>query len=250
MDCVSKLLPGDFFGKEKPSEVIDELRAFFRQPPEQLAEQLNEMLRDKEARAVMEDVKPKQWPPTRRDIALAKRETEQFINDDDPQFFDVLTTAEGMFVMRVYLPCWIRHRKYPGKLFHQARAGDDDAFCDLLRMDKSVLADRMLADRWHRIMQGNRPALRKRLLDAMKGQPKRITAKAMRSGLAGMVSQLSISFGQPVDEPEIRKVFDMVVKSVKGQHTDTALPPGQTALSKAIQRNRNWPSLTPANPDK
>lgn len=250
LDRVTPLaLPEAFQADAAPSEIADEVRAFFRLPAEQMAAELAKALKNPDVLALAREFGPQQWPPTRHAVVHAKHNSDVYINDTDPAFVEAISTAEGMFFLRVWLPCWIRHRMYPGQLFHKARAGDDDAFCDLLRMDKSVLADPVLADRWHRMMQDNRPALRKRLLDAMKGQPKTVTAKALRVGLAGLVSQLAAVMGTDVTEPQMRSMFDTVARVQSGRTLETGLPAGQEAFSKAIQRGRTWPSI-PGKPDK
>ena len=89
-----------------------------------------------------------------------------------------------------------------------------------------------------------------RLLDAVKGPPKKLTAKAMGSGFAGLVSQMAMAFKQPVIEPEIRQLFGTVAQVQRQTMDDPNLPAKPEALSKAIQRNRNWPSFPMVTLDK
>tara|TARA_R110002111_G_scaffold67833_2_gene110314 strand:+ start:26231 stop:27190 length:960 start_codon:yes stop_codon:yes gene_type:complete len=164
--------------------------------------------------------------------------------DDSPNLFDeLIASATGQFYIRVWLPCWILHRTYPQLLLRQARLGDHDALDKLLRLDKSIVRDPGIAALWHEIMHNGTRSEKSRFSNAMAGSPKaELTPKSVRLGLAGLISQLSIQAHCKVTSPEITDLFDAISK-VRSARIDTALSPSPDAMKKAVQRNRNWPSI-------
>ena len=121
----------------------------------------------------------------------------------------------------------------------RARAGDDDAFEDLLRLDKSVISDPVLWRRWHEALNDPKPARRDRFREAINGRPtKRFNDKTIRIAFAGLLSQLSKRERCEMTAPEIREWFAAFAKG--GYLSDDEMPGGE-ALTKGIQRNRNWP---------
>lgn len=159
----------------------------------------------------------------------------------------MLVGPEGQFLIRVWVPCLVLYRKPPGQLLRRARAGDDDAFEDLLRLDKSVISDPVLWRRWHGALNDMKPARRKRFRDAMAGRPtKRFDAKTIRIAFAGLLSQVAKREGCEMTAPEVRKWFAAFAEG--GYLSDQAMPGGE-ALTKAIQRNRDWPAGKRPSPD-
>ncbi|MCA9292798.1 MAG: hypothetical protein KDA20_03195 [Phycisphaerales bacterium] len=172
---------------------------------------------------------------------------EDGLAGDDESFDRFTTSSEGLFFFRVWLPCWLVYHKLPGQLLREARLGDDDALDKLLRLDKSVLGDPGIAQRWHAITLRGSALERRRLVAALKGKPKGSFDGAwVRSGLAGMISQMAKTFGCTATAPEIAAIFD-AVEQRNGNLVDSKLPVGES-LAKAIQRNRDWPGL-PRLPD-
>src|SRR5688500_8762325 len=96
------------------------------------------------------------------------------------------------FLIRVTIPCLMFYRTAPGILLRGARQGDPKAFEALLRIDKSVLGDPKMSQRWHELMNDSKPGTQQRFLEAMKGRPnKRVDPKTMRIMLAGLISKLA-----------------------------------------------------------
>lgn len=163
--------------------------------------------------------------------------------EDEALFDRLFASAAGQYWLCVWLPCVMYYRTYPPLLLRRAREGDDDALDRLLRLDESVVADPGILRRWHEIMHNGSGAERRRMLTAIAGRPKgRLDRKAMRLGLSGLISQFAIGFGCRVTAPEIKALFD-AVERVRSGRIDTSLPESAEAYSKAVQRNRSWPSL-------
>ena len=57
-----------------------------------------------------------------------------------------------------------------------------------------------------------------------------------------MISQFAIHFGKPVTAPQIQELFDRIERIRSGNPADPHIPAGE-AFTKAIKRNKTWPSL-------
>ncbi len=79
-------------------------------------------------------------------------------DEDDAVTGRLVALPEVEFLLRVVLPCAVLYQQCPAKLFHRARAGrkgdDLEDLVDLLRLDKSVLGDKLILQRWHDVMHG------------------------------------------------------------------------------------------------
>lgn len=150
----------------------------------------------------------------------------------------LLGSPEGQFMFQVAIPCVVLYREPPGRLLHRARHGDDDAFEKLLLLDKSVIADPVLFRRWHDLANDRKPSARRRFREALAGFPKnRVDAKSVRVAFAGLLSAMAEREGFKLTGPEIRDWFGMFQLE---NLTDQDMPGGE-ALTKAIQRHRDWP---------
>lgn len=160
--------------------------------------------------------------------------------------------TELSFFLQVWFPCYVLHKTYPSMLMRKARKGCDESLLMLLRLDKSVIFDPVLAPRWHAITRGNDRALRKRVLKAMTETPKgRIDAKRVRYMLAGYISQVATAFKCPVTAPEIAQLFDTVAQiQSKGSSLIDEHIAGAESFTRRIFENRNWPSLPPNMPGR
>ena len=159
------------------------------------------------------------------------------------RFEAFLATASGQFYFRVWLPCWIMHREYPSRLLRRARGGELKALGQLLRLDKSVVHDPRIAEQVHQVTHAGTKRDRDFVIAALAGKPKgRLDRRAMRYGLAGLISQLAILMSSSVTAPEVGRLFDGIERVRTGRPTDPSIPAGE-ALTKAIQRHRTWPSV-------
>ena len=174
-------------------------------------------------------------------------------DEDDAVTGRLVALPEVEFLLRVVLPCAVLYQQCPAKLFHRARAGrkgdDLEDLVDLLRLDKSVLGDKLILQRWHDVMHGPNKGRQSVLLRAMRGETGGSSARKKSKELAaGFISQLGIAFGCEVTAAEIRELFDRIAR-IRTGHVDAHLPTAE-ALTKAIQRNRNFPWIPKLPPDK
>jgi hypothetical protein len=155
----------------------------------------------------------------------------------------VLQRPESFFFVRVELPCQVLYREPPGLLMRRARLGDLDALDKLIRLDKTVLCDPMIAEHWTRLMD-LKPTQRQRWLTAVAGHPKKVDEKFIRTSLAALLLQESIRQDCRMTSTEIREFFEMFVP---GYRLDDHEMPFGEALTKALQRQRTWQLRSQAN---
>lgn len=226
--------------------MMDGLRELSRGDPAVVREALA-MMRELDPEAPMNMLRQLSgvpFPPKVETVRLILQDMDTDATDpeDDAGFESMLADAGGQFYFRVWLPCWILYREYPGQLLRKARLGDDDAFERLLRLDKSVQHDPVLSRRLHEVDWNGSKRDRDRFRAALAGDPKgTIDAKSVRYGLAGLISQLATVFKTSVTAPKIQELFDAVERAKSGE-VDRSIPSGE-AFTKAIQRNRDWPSM-------
>ena len=77
------------------------------------------------------------------------------------------------------------------------------------------------------------------LMDAIHRKPKvKLTRKKMKYALAGFISALSVALKTPLDEPQIRALFDAVAQDYLKTPIDIDLSDSPESFAKALQRNR------------
>ena len=163
--------------------------------------------------------------------------------NDRVKLLQQLEAPEGQFFVRVWVPCFVHYRTFPTRLFARARHGDVNAICDLLRLDKSVLAEPRIAEHVHQLAAKGVKRGFGVVGTAFKGTPGKLTRKAVKTGIAGLVSHLMGGLDATLNAPELRRAFDAWARdSEKGELRDGDLPLGDEAWAKEIQRKREgWP---------
>jgi hypothetical protein len=142
------------------------------------------------------------------------------------------------FTERVAIPCWLYYNATPGQLWKQASSGDNEALEKLLRLDKSIVADGQIAERWHRIMVSGGP-LRERLLKTLSDQPWRGLDRARLKGLIGaFVALLADAMGEPLGAEELRSLFDKTAARYHKTRIDVDLPGTPDAFYQRVRRER------------
>lgn len=249
----NEIAKGLGYAEEYPaSECLDELREVSRMSQEEIAEGVAEMS-EEEMKIMLLPFLGIPFPPEEAalKIMLDELETESDPSEEDGvDAVDRLADSPiGQFFVRVWMPCWIIYHEYAPCLMRSARSGDLKALDRLLRLDKHALADPMVARRVSEIMGEGTRGERNQLTAALGGKVKTsMSDKAMRSGLGALISQLALLFQTSVTAPEIEELFNRIERVRTGNLADPAVPTGET-WSKAIQRNRNWPSMPKRLPD-
>lgn len=151
---------------------------------------------------------------------------------------------ETQFFLRVWFPCYLEYRCYPVELLRHARdpeskPHDDDALEDLLRLDKSAIFEPRIAAKLHRAYHSDGRKGYRRIMKALAGRLKGETSRGkVKCALAGLISDWAIRFKCPMNETEIREVFDAYARA-QGKLIDNDLPKSKETFAKSIQRQRS-----------
>ena len=234
------------------SETLDELRQISRMTEEEIQADIAECS-EEDLRAFIAPFMGVQFPPEESILRqmLAEIESESKCkNIEEEDLLDsVYESPEGQYYLRVWLPCWVLYREYPPCLLRAARLGNIDALDRLLRLDKFIIGDPGIAQTLGKYLSTGTQGQQKQLTAAIEGKPKRrLTDKAIHSGLGALISQLAYAFQTSVTAPQIEELFNRIEHIRSGRLVDPAVSTGEN-WAKALQRNRDWPSLPTTKPD-
>ncbi|QNN25164.1 hypothetical protein HED60_23745 [Planctomycetales bacterium ZRK34] len=244
------------------------IREYSRMKPEEVRQEL-EKLSDDDKREIgavsteiLSGVNSEIWSEVEDSTGGAS--APELMSDDEMAKYTA--RPEMQFLVRVWLPCWIACRETPGKLFRKARCGDMDALDQLLRIDRSILADRIISQHWHRAVHDRSRGAYNKLLRAIKSQPRgNMTRAKIKKAMASMgiwvsgifveiISRVPEPRPEPFNdlsrwtltEPEIRNVFDWIAMAKGDGLRDQEMPIGSEALAKHLNRDgKKWQALFP-----
>jgi hypothetical protein len=234
------------------SDMLDELREFSRMSHEEVAADIAQSS-EQELREFLSLFVGVPFPPEEAALRQMLKDHETESQSADPEEENLIDTAlaspEGQYFLRIWWPCWFLYHEYPPRLLRAARQDDIDALDRLLRLDKFIVGDPGIAKRMGEYFSTGTPGQRKQLTAALNGKPKiRLTDKAIRSGLGALISQLAFQFKTSVTAPQIEELFNRIERIRSGRLADPAVSTGEN-WAKALQRNRDWPSLPTTKPD-
>jgi len=127
-----------------------------------------------------------------------------------------------LFMLLVWLPCWVLYQKQPGELYARARRGDTESLAILLGVDKTRLSDPSLMRRVVESSYSAKPIDYKRVTSAISDQSVKIpNPKQMKIRLASFVSQMSKKIGHPTSALEIQRLYDAIAQAQSGKAVDT-----------------------------
>ncbi len=158
----------------------------------------------------------------------------------------LLNKPEVIFFARVWVPCLYLYGNYSTSLLRKARQGDDDALEKLLRLDKTVIADKKIIELFHQGKVAKKQAIHNLFIKSLNKKPKvNLTRRKFKYELAGLISAMSISLGQRLTTPEIKELFDATSKDAgKGRDIDFEDKNTPQALTKAVNRARQkWKTI-------
>jgi len=190
-------------------------------------------------------MRPVPFPPDESTIRamLGLRDLDLSVQVQGGEANRFAATVEGQFFTRVWFPCWAIYQTYPPVLMRRAKRGCDDALEKLIRLDKSAMNEPRITRHLHDIRYGKDLERRERMERAIAGSPsERLDAKRIRYLISGLISQFAALAGLSVTAPDIETLFNRIHEVRHGKLQDEFMTSGET-LAKAIQRNRNWPSL-------
>jgi hypothetical protein len=171
--------------------------------------------------------------------------------DEDAKLATLVPSPEVQFLMRVVIPCWLLHGEEPGRLFHRARTGDLDALEKLLRLDKAVICDPMIANEFHQAATSSKQRARfRRLAAAYSKFPRKPTARRTKVALASLVSKFAQAIGVKLTAPELQSLFDAaaIATSRGKQRRDLDLNGEPETFSREVRMDRKrWKILPEKN---
>ena len=143
------------------------------------------------------------------------------------------------FFQRVWMPCLLLYGEYPQRLLRKARTGNLDALSDLLRLDKSVIFDKRIAEITHRSWVENHARFDE-IKKAFSGNIPKPTRPKVKVQIEAMILKVYGLLDKNLSSTEIRKLFDIVKSAYSGgrEIVDTDLPDDSEALRKAVQRRK------------
>jgi hypothetical protein len=123
----------------------------------------------------------------------------------------VETNIEFAFFIKVTTPCWILYGMAPVILYREAKKGDADAIEKLLRLDSLMIHEPYVSDAIA-LLHSSSGAYKDMLSAPNKMPDVRISLKSIKYSIGGLISALSQTIGQPLTAPQIRALFNAVVK--------------------------------------
>jgi hypothetical protein len=178
-------------------------------------------------------------------IKNIKHQCTNEVRDTTKKAFDHIqaNNMEFSFFVQVWFPCLILYQSLPSKLYKDALNGDNEALEKLLRLDRLLLHDSLIAARLDAINAKSTDEYDK-LIKSSIGLPKpRITRRRIIDAIAGAISAAAILMGTVLEEPQIRALFDALSNDINGcDDVDILLTP--ETFYQAIRRSReNWLKL-------
>lgn len=148
--------------------------------------------------------------------------------------------TEINFFVQVWFPCIAIYQTLPRILYNNALNGDLKAFEKLLRLDRLLLHDTLLASKLDNIYSKSVTKYEKLIKDSL-GMPKpRINRKRVLQTTAGLISAFAIEMGEKLEEPQIRDLFDKYSQDMHGID-DKDIPLASESFYQEIRRSRkNW----------
>lgn len=149
-----------------------------------------------------------------------------------------------LYLLKVLGPCFLLYMEHPTSLYRKARLGDVDSWDKLLRVDKFLISDPYISRRLTKAYVDNDYISHNRMLKALEGTPRKKSPQSSKIFYAGFISIISELLGSRLSSAEIRELFNAVaIDSGLHEQIDEDLPSSPEALTKGIQRVRNFLNL-------
>lgn len=152
---------------------------------------------------------------------------------------DLPITPELLFFLKVVLPSWLFYAENHTFLLCAARRGNSKALYKLLRLDKAVVADRIISAQ---ILNAsfNNPVKFSEISNALLGKPKNsITPRKVKVLLASLIDVISRENGHELTSPAIQDLFDAVAVDYGfDEARDTDLHEIPDSFDQALVRGR------------
>jgi hypothetical protein len=155
----------------------------------------------------------------------------------DPLAEPLCRTPAFQYLIRVFLPCLVIYRKFPGHLLRLARLGDRTALSALLTVDKTIIFEPKITRLAYRMAQNDPKAYHHVVAHPLYKSIPNIGLKKIRIVLLALISLLAEPLGG-VNAPALKEFADSVFRHQTGKLYDPDIPAGIDALPKFIQREK------------
>lgn len=145
-----------------------------------------------------------------------KNENDKLINENynstsSEQALRIISNPELLFFIRVIFPCLILYGEFPISLLNKARIGDEEALENIVRTDKSVVFDPIIAKYLHKL-SFNKPFHFQQLIKKLTKDQQTLSKSQIKLRLRGLLSRFGKEYEKlgfkPVTSPEIRLRFE------------------------------------------
>jgi len=184
------------------------------------------------------------------------------IEVDEEDFEKGVVRPEVVFMVLVWMPCWMLYGEFPTHLMRRARQGDPDALEDLLRLDRWALRDEKVWAEWQRTALKPKGGEFKRLMRALRqGSRKHLTdwdVRVLFAALLGKISDLlalaTKGWGprlraKRLTPLQLRGLFDAVAKDA-GKMVDEEIGDNLDRFRKAVERHKEFWKFLPETGQK
>lgn len=134
--------------------------------------------------------------------------TSKVLLDEDTHIFPL----ETLFFMLVWMPCAAIHGKEPCDLIKEARSGDLESMCDLIRIDRSVIFDSEVAEQIHQWALDFKNVHLKRIGEAFGKGPHKKSKKDFKLLFAQYVYDAARHANFPLTAPKVRELFNALAQ--------------------------------------
>lgn len=177
---------------------------------------------------------------------------EKYSNISQKESFDLVSTQEIQFFMRIIIPCLVIHGKFHSTMLRKARLGDENIIKWMARLDNSILKDSKIAQYIHKLSFNN-PTRHKIFCRSLTEESSTLDIGEIKVSIATLISRVNFLFhkvcgSKRLNSEEIRYLFTQEAR-MHGLEDDFDLPASKEALYKRIKRNTIWDEIIKL-PDK
>lgn len=152
------------------------------------------------------------------------------------------------FFFRITLPAFLIYGRDHIKLYYNSRHGKTEHLCALLRLDKAIALDPMIAPRISLALTRNKTSEDKKIAQAYRGRIPKPNPRRLKALMAAYASLYSKNQGTPLSHPKIQQLFDKAASSSVEIEIDTDLPETPDDFRRYV--NRAMPIWTKWKQDK
>jgi hypothetical protein len=131
--------------------------------------------------------------------------------------------TEFAFLFLVAVPCWLIYKEWPSILYRKAVRGDTRAIHKLLRLDPFTLHDPAIGKQIQHVrIHGDKAVYEEFLSAPLKPIKVKLTSRATKDMMAGLISLFAKRIRQPLTATEIRDLIDAMADNIDGPQNSPA----------------------------